>query len=193
MPAHLTEGETRALISYLTTPLPSEAHWKEARNRAWIAVQLGAGLTPGEARLLRLEAITIAGGPRQGEPWRLSVPGNGNFPARDTPIAGWAGRVLAGWLQVRARFGLGGELVFPGTLRGQEWGKSTALLCFDEVMLAVGLSVGAGGSFRLRHTFALRQLTETDAQTVARWLGVQDPSIMERYSRVLYAPASGVK
>jgi integrase len=44
-----------------------------------------------------------------------------------------------------------------------------------------------GGSFRLRHTFAMRQLRRgTPADQVAAWMGVE-PAEMRRYERVLPA------
>ena len=49
-----------------------------------------------------------------------------------------------------------------------------------------------GGSFRLRHTFALRQLRRgTEPAQVARWLGVE-PEVMARYDRVVAGPADVV-
>ena len=45
----------------------------------------------------------------------------------------------------------------------------------------------AGGSFRLRHTFAIRQLRRgTPPEQVAHWMGVE-PGEMKRYERVLPA------
>jgi integrase len=41
----------------------------------------------------------------------------------------------------------------------------------------------------LRHTFALRQLRRgRSAADVARWLGVVDPGVVERYRRVAFEP-----
>ena len=47
-----------------------------------------------------------------------------------------------------------------------------------------------GGSFKLRHTFALRQLRRgTAPQQVAQWLGLSDVAALARYRMVLIAPA----
>jgi site-specific recombinase XerD len=54
------------------------------------------------------------------------------------------------------------------------------------VLMAAGLDADQGGSFKLRHSFALRQLQAGhDPDDVARWLGVVDPSVMLRYQQLL--------
>ena len=51
-----------------------------------------------------------------------------------------------------------------------------------------GMDSSQGGSFRLRHTFALRQLLRGfEPETVAAWLGVE-PEVMGRYRRVRASP-----
>ena len=56
----------------------------------------------------------------------------------------------------------------------------------------MGLNSSEGGSFRLRHTFALRQLRRGfKEKTVAQWLGVE-PEVMARYRRVVGAPVDMV-
>jgi hypothetical protein len=66
----------------------------------------------------------------------------------------------------------------------QEAQYKSAKQVFEEA----GLDAADGGSFRLRHTFALRQLRRgTDAVQVARWLGVE-PDAMAKYRRVVTGP-----
>jgi len=51
-----------------------------------------------------------------------------------------------------------------------------------------GIEGEEGGTFRLRHTFALRQLRRgTAPEQVANWLGVE-VAVMERYKRVVSSP-----
>ena len=46
-----------------------------------------------------------------------------------------------------------------------------------------------GGVFKLRHTFALRQLADGKSETdVARWLGLVDLNGMARYRKIVKAP-----
>lgn len=57
------------------------------------------------------------------------------------------------------------------------------------VLGAAGLPGSEGGSFRLRHTFALRQLRRAaPPEQVAQWLGLSDSTALARYQRVLTDP-----
>ena len=50
-------------------------------------------------------------------------------------------------------------MLFPSTRStGKPWGKVAQYNAAKEVLAATGLEDIEGGSFRLRHTFALRQL-----------------------------------
>ena len=102
LPGFLTAAESERVMIYVTQTISeSQARsvsWNEVRNRAAVAVQLGAGLTPGDVRALRIEGVGIDGGDDVNLLGKISLPGNGNSPARETPIAcvgGAATRVLA--------------------------------------------------------------------------------------------------
>lgn len=195
LPPYLSASEAKRLVTYLSMVRPkaggSPAHtWQEVRNRAAAGLMLGAGLTPVELRSLQLAHVIAAGGRRQGVPWKLHVEGTAGSPARETPIAPWAGQLLAYWLQVRAEQAIPGEWVFPSTKStGKPWSKVGQYESMREVLQAAGIDEVEGGSFRLRHTFALRQLKRgTEPSQVASWLGVSDPGVMARYQRVLLGP-----
>jgi integrase len=121
-------------------------------------------------------------------PWKVSVPGDGNSAARETPIASWAGELLQHWLAVRAEARIAGNYLFPSTRTGKQWHKDSQYMCARRVLEEAGIDASEGGSFRLRHTFALRQLRRGfEPEEVARWLGVE-PQVMERYQRVVVDP-----
>ena len=190
----LPASEGKRLVTYLSAVRPGRALtgqvWQEVRNRASVGLMLGAGLTPGEVRALTLDDVIVDGGRTKGTPWKLRVAGNGNSPARETPVASWAGSLLAHWLGVRIEQGIPGSMVFPSTRSsGKPWGKVAQYTAAKDVLQAAGIDAVEGGSFRLRHTFALRQLRRgRSTQEVARWLGVSDPAVMARYERVITAP-----
>lgn len=203
---HLDIDQARTLVLYLSAVRPGTSDhrrltsWQDLRNVTAVALHLGAGLTPGDVRELLLDAPVCAGGRWKDVPWKLRVPGNGNRPARETPIAPWAGQLLRQWLVVRAQSRLPGEprpdsqglmrgpFLLPGR-SGQLWGKMAHYQAVKAVLEAAGVDdpgSGSGGAFRLRHTFALRQLRKNRAETeVARWLGIADPAEMNRYHAVL--------
>lgn len=194
----LPASEAKKLVTYLSAVRSGKATegqpWQEVRNRASVALMLGAGLTPGEVRTLTLPDVVVDGGRRKHVPWKLHVDGNGNAPARETPLAPWAGQLLRHWQGVRTAQGIPGAMLFPSTKSsGKPWGKVAQYNAAKAVIQASGIVGVDGGSFRLRHTFALRQLRRgTAPEEVASWLGVSDPAVMARYLGVIMAPVDVV-
>lgn len=187
-PEFLTAGQAKRVIDVVTTRRSDSGFtWQDVRDRTVVGLLLGAGITPGEARALTLDQLIVSGGKVKDIPWALALPANGNFEARQTPLAGWAGKQLAYWLAVRSEQGIPGEQVFPSTRTGKPWSKQSSTIAINAVLERAGLA-GEGGAFRLRHTFALRQLTRHAEHEVAAWLGLKDPKSMERYRRVLFQP-----
>jgi site-specific recombinase XerD len=189
-PEYLDEMQARVLIAYLTrAPQPGSTEkmtWKTVRDRTAVALMLGAGLAPGDVRSLKLDGVIVTGGRKAGVPWKLAVEGNGNSPARETPIADWAGRQLALWLRVRTQQGIPGNYVFPSTMNGTQWSHTRCFEASRDVLEAAKLGKDAGGLFKLRHTFALRQLRKGKSEEdVARWLGFLDVNSMTRYRRIV--------
>jgi len=189
-PEYLDEMQARVLIAYLTrAPQAGSTEkmtWKTVRDRTAVALMLGAGLAPGDVRSLKLDGVIVAGGRKAGVPWKLAVEGNGNSPARETPVADWAGRQLAFWLRIRAQQGIPGNYVFPSTMNGTQWSHTRCFEASRDVLEAAKLGKDAGGLFKLRHTFALRQLRKGKSEEdVARWLGFLDANSMTRYRRIV--------
>jgi integrase len=200
LPEFLSVAEAKHLITFLSSARPRpglsaarrDSHaaftWQELRNRAAVALQLGGGLTPGNVRALTLTSPVSRGGRVRERPWKVAVPGDGNSLARETPIAPWAGELLQHWLQVRSEARIEGDFLFPSTRSGKQWHKESHYKCAKRVLEDAGLDSSEGGSFRLRHTFALRQLRRGfEPEMVARWLGVE-PEVMGRYQHVVTTP-----
>lgn len=221
LPDVLPADQAKRLVDYLSQarPRPGRAHtrlaWQVVRNRASVALQLGAGLTPGEVRAMPLAGVVVGGSGVQerqtrgftssgpgapsaaavGLPWKLRVPADGTTPQRETPLAPWAAQLLRHWLDIRAEQGIGGPYLFASTRSGKRWGKIGQYQAVGEVLEASGIDpdLVSGGSFRLRHTFAVRQMRRGhSAEDVARWLGVDSSRVMARYRRVLAAPVRDV-
>ena len=191
LPDYYNSAQIQTLIAYFTQASPlamltATQPWKAWRDRTAVAVMLGAGLTPGDVRVLALHGVILTGGTTPGIPWKLSLPGNGNAPARETPIASWAAQQLADWLVMRAQYVLAGEFVFPSTLTGKPWSHTACHDACKAVLARAGIDDAASGIFKLRHTFALRQLADGhSAADVALWLGFLDVQSMARYERIV--------
>jgi site-specific recombinase XerD len=197
LPEFLSVGEAKHLIAYLSNARPRpgvssarrDAHaaftWQELRNRVAVALHLGGGLTPAEVRVLTLASPITRGGRVRDRPWKISIPAIGDSHARETPIAPWAGELLQHWLQVRSERKIPGEMLFPSTATGKPWSKQSHYAATRQLLADAGLDGNEGGTFKLRHTFAMRQLRRgTSPEEVARWLGVE-VAVMERYKHVV--------
>jgi integrase len=198
VPDVLTDTQALALIRHCTAvaalDVPGGVTWKVVRDRAAVALMLGAGLAPGQIRVLTVKEVAVDGGPVAGVPWRLSVAADGSSAAHQVPIAPWAAGQLKFWLAVRAAQGAAMQQsgwVFPSTTAGKPWSHPACHRAAVSVMEEAG--VEGGSPFRLRHTFAVRQLLSGHAEEeVARWMGYADIGPMKRYRHVLTAPAAGL-
>ncbi|CAN7760986.1 site-specific integrase [Pseudorhodoferax sp. LjRoot39] len=196
LPQYLQAGDAALLVSYLSAarPRPSRPavrNWQELRNRTAVALMLGAGVTPGEVRAAQLGDVVVSGGRTKSVPWKLRIQPIGTSAARETPIASWAGQLLQYWLVMRTQEGILGTNLLPATRSGKPWGQVTQYKATRLVMRESGLdpALEKGGSFRLRHTFALRQLRRGQAEeVVAAWLGVEVAE-MARYRRIVFTSA----
>jgi integrase len=198
VPDVLPETQAVALIAHCTAVSKVAdglgTQWKTIRDRTAVALMLGAGLAPGQVRVLTRDDVMVDGGAEPGVPWRLSVAADGSSAAHQVPIAPWAARELRFWLEVRARQGAGMQQspwVFPSTTTGKAWSHPACHRAAVAVMEEAGIE--GGSPFRLRHTFAVRQLLNGHAEEeVARWMGYADTGPMKRYRHVLAAPATGM-
>lgn len=201
-PELLSDGEVEQLISYLratsgveaqlvTTERPAaKPRWKPVRDAAVVATMLGAGLAPGDVQTLQMSGLAIYEGPEPGIPWRLTVPPDGLSPQHQTPLASWAGHVIAQWLAMRERLSVPGAYVFPSTLKGNGLSRMSCHRIAVGILDAAGLPGGV--PFRLRHTFAVRQLSLGHSEEmVGRWLGLVESKAMRRYV-ALATPGTGV-
>ena len=200
LPEHLHASQARQLVAWLLDPASAAdeagapAHaWQGLRNRTAVALQLGAGLTPGDVRVATVEGVVCDETRPARMPWKICLPSRGAVAAREAPLAPWAARLLRTWLDTRCALRVPGSVLFPATLGGRAWGKVAQYAAARAVLVAAGVPDAEGGSFKLRHTFALRQLRRGSApQDVARWLGLADVAALGRYRRVMIAPADVV-
>lgn len=197
LPDHLDGAEARRLVTWLLTPfgdavpgIGPASSWQSLRARASVALQMGAGLSPAEIRAVRLDGVAVAHSRAADTPWKIRIPALGSQAGRDAPVAPWAGRLLRLWLDTRTALVFDGPLLFPAARDGRPWSRVAQYNAAKAVLGAAGVSSADGGSYRLRHTFALRQLRRgTSPDQVARWLGMADAGALWRYRRVLDEPA----
>lgn len=168
-----------------------DGSWIALRNRALFAVQLGAGLKPGEALTLPLTALCYesAQKAKNFEPWKISVPGNGNFAARDTPLTDYGCHALSAWLQAAHKLGYirhGDSLVFVNARDHDHLDDSVMQRYFDETL--VELHLPPYTPHVLRNTWAatnLAALNPSEHDKIRLFLGLSHKESLEPLKRVL--------
>ena len=198
IPQVLTDEQDRMLVAHLESYLPEDPKallqlqsalgWQDLRNRVGVALQRGGGLTPLEIRTLTLASVFVDPDPSKG-PFKVRVPATGSSPAHDAPLARWARPLLTSWLQCRRELNFPGDWLLPSTRTGKPWGKTAHFEAVSRVFESAGILGLKGGSYCLRHTFALRQLNrpEITEEKVAAWMGVGVKE-MQRYRGLLIEP-----
>ena len=187
-PHHLLPGHWQPLQALLLRDEDGTARWQQLRDRCAVALQLGAGLGPGDVRALQLTDVVSQPDGTTAPRLLLRVPANGSAPAHNAPLAPWAVSLLLRWLTQRQLQAVGGTWLLPSTRSGKPWGKVAQYESVRRVLAAAGLDPDGGGSFRLRHSFALRQLQHgIPDDLLSHWLGIADPAVVLRYQRVLAA------
>ena len=187
LPEYIPAHQAKALVAFLSEGRPhaggkrAALTWHELRNRASVGLQLGAGLTPRACsrrsrrrsdKLRRaLEGRAVEG--RNTGRRRVAGPRDADCDLGEPPAPALAASA--------SETGTAGPYLFPSTKSGKPWGKVSQYLAAKEVLAAAGFpeAPASGGSFRMRHTFALRQLWRgRSEEDVARWLGIADPAVM---------------
>jgi site-specific recombinase XerD len=189
----LTLAERTALISYLFSPLgdvSSAQRWRERRDRALIAVFLGAGLKTGEARALSTSGF------ESGKPWVTIEAVNPMFTRR-TRLAPFAVAVLDTWMAERRASALPGDLVFPASPSGRPMHKATMLRAVDALIEAAGFAQSRqarASPQTLRNTYAA-DLFESGAsvELVGSWLGFMQAVSANRLHRAWKDWHSGIE
>lgn len=195
---YLSDEKYQRLKDYLITTCrddiasSDDTRWPDMRDRASMALQLGAGLTPNDVRELTVTDLErgrwrVAGG--RAEARYLRVPKNGKISERNVKVDQWAAEILDGWLgELRHRRDIGLSLyVFPGEIKpggDGQWSRPGQHKQTTKVLEGLGI---AGSSFMLRHSWALCKLRDgAKEHEVAKWLGVLDGGeVMKRYREVL--------
>lgn len=183
----LTPDEREAFRSELPVggkPVPGESAkaWRRRRDRAMMALMIGAGPTVSEVIELYLDNI--------GE----QKP-DGSIPVTIWPPAGsetgrehktllraeWAEDVRL-WLEERKQMVMPSQLLFPATRKGGKVSVATIYRQVSACFERAGISVNREGGRTLRNTFAQRELEAgTSVDQLQEYLGLNDARSVERY------------
>jgi site-specific recombinase XerD len=168
----LAPDERAALVAQLFSSLPPSlsaiARWRERRDRALVAIFLGAGVKVGEARLLTVSCVSD----REG--W-ISIEAPNPHLSRRTRLMPFARSLLDAWIEQRQAIGVKGDLLFPGAPDGRPMHKATVLRAVDAQVDAAGFAqsrVARASPQTLRNSFAAEMFESgSPPELVAEWMG----------------------
>jgi len=184
----LTEKEQIAFLSQLPQidpfdpDKPDAASWKKRRDRAMLAVMLGAGIRVSEAMHLRTDQI----GKKESNgdvPIRFPTFAKGAAKAHDTVLRAFAAPYVLPWVEERELRKIPGALLFPASLKSdQALNKATMYRHVKAALETAGLDVEHRGGRTLRNSFAVRELDKgAPLDQVGAYLGLYERRSVEKY------------
>ncbi|MFJ3318593.1 tyrosine-type recombinase/integrase [Herbaspirillum huttiense] len=157
--------------------------WETRRNRALIAVLIGAGLKVSEAASLKLRSMK----PKRVD-GKIEIDleiwdGTGTGMKHTAVIEQFAVPEIETWLRELGRMDLPSDLVFPGTIdTADELSKPTIYRLITKTLDLAGINTAHSGGRTLRNTYAAQQLVSTnDIGKVGEKLGHRERRATEMY------------
>jgi integrase/recombinase XerD len=162
---------------------PASPSWKKRRDRAMLAMMLGAGLKVSEVIALRVDYVGRKDS--AGEKWiKVRNPSShGPNNSHKTVLRHFAEPYVTSWIEERKLHKIPGKLLFPASLKaGEELNKATVYRHVKATLLEAGLDVERMGGRTLRNSFAVRELRHnTPVETVGEFLGHFERRSTEKY------------
>lgn len=156
--------------------------WRRRRDRAMMALMIGAGLTVTEVIELYIENIgeaTEAGS----VPVTIWPTPGGEFSRKHvTMLRPFAVPEVVRWLEERAKMAVKGDLLFPATRTGGKVAAATLYRQVRATFAAAKITLNREGGRTLRNTFAQRELEAgTSLDELGEYLGLHERRSVERY------------
>jgi site-specific recombinase XerD len=177
--------------------LPDPVTWKDRRDRAMIAMLLGAGLTVGEVIRIRVADVSVQ--QDRGSVW---VDVNPHATAGELHrqhralLRDFAVDDVLAWCGERTAIGIRGDLLFASTRSGKAMNPSTVFRKVKANFARAGLDPGRRGGRTLRNSYARRELlaggaTRGTIEHVTELLGLHEQRSTLRYLTGGIVPAKG--
>jgi len=164
--------------------------WKKRRNRAMLAMLIGAGLKVSE--VIAIEAASIGPVNSDGSmPLNLkSWESAGTSRSHRAMLRPFAVQEVLAWKKELDQLKIPGKLMYPANLVPKkrknnrpvnQLDHATVYRIVKEVFVAAGIDVARMGGRTLRNTFAIHELETQPAELVNEFLGHRQPRSTERY------------
>lgn len=187
--AFLTEAEQIAFLEQLPAAPLDESNltapsWKKRRDRAMLAVMLGAGLKVSEVLGLRVDQV---GGRERDGSIPIKIPdyvagGDGH----KTVLRPFAVKHVVPWIEERKLHAIPGKLLFPASLREDKpLNKATVYRHVKATLERAGIDVERMGGRTLRNSFAVRELENgASLELVKQYMGHHELRSTAKYQQV---------
>lgn len=156
--------------------------WRRRRDRAMMALMIGAGLTVAEVIELYIENIGEED-PAGSVPVTVwPAPGSEFGRKHVTMLRPFAVPEVSRWLEEREKMNVSGRLLFPAKATGGKVAAATLYRQVRATFAAAGIKLNREGGRTLRNTFAQRELEAgTTLDELGEYLGLHERRSVERY------------
>jgi len=156
--------------------------WKRRRDRAMLAMMLGAGLKVSEVIGIRTESVGVVDTSGSIPVAITPKSVNGNAKHHETQLRPFATNEVTTWLVERKMRKIPGELLFPASLQGGILNKATVYRYVKETLARAGIDVHRKGGRTLRNSFGVRELASGGpVELVGQFLGHKKRKSTEKY------------
>ncbi|MDY7540773.1 tyrosine-type recombinase/integrase [Undibacterium sp. RTI2.1] len=185
----LTDDQQHLYMEHLPEVAPYDLtvddgpEWKRRRDRAILAMLLGAGLKVSELVGLNTDRVgardSTGSIPVEITPWSV----NGTSRNHQTQLRPFAVADVMAWVEERNAKKIPGKLLFPANLDGKKLDKSTIYLLTKATYKKAGIEVKRKGPRTLRNSFAVRELESPDGsiELTGELLGLRKRKSTEKY------------
>lgn len=164
------------------TPVESAKAWRRRRDRAMMALMIGAGLTVSEVIELYIENIGEVSETGSVPVTIWPTPGSEFSRKHVTMLRPFAVSDVVRWLGERANMAVHGKLLFPATRSGGKLASATLYRQVRATFAAAKITMNREGGRTLRNTFAQRELEAgTSIDELGEFLGLHERRSVERY------------
>jgi integrase/recombinase XerD len=166
--------------------LTIDRSWKKRRDRAMLAMMIGAGLKVSEVVAIETESVgtvdTTGSVPINIRSWES----DGTSRPHRAMLRPFATKEVLAWRDERKFLKIPGKLLFPSALKPKksktnQINKATVYRIVKETFVLAGIDVARMGGRTLRNTFAIHELETQPAELVGEFLGHRKMRSTEHY------------
>jgi len=189
----LTEAEIDLFMEHLPAAAPFieklaiDRSWKKRRDRAMLALMIGAGLKVSEVVAIETDSVGAVDATTGSVPINIrSWESDGTSRPHRAMLRPFAAKEVLAWREERKFLKIPGKLLFPSALKPKnrktnQLNKATVYRSVKDTFVLAGIDVSRMGGRTLRNTFAIHELETHSPELVGEFLGHRKMRSTERY------------